>query len=177
MANITVATTGEQPLVLLSTNIDSNLANANISPTNVLSVICLQDVTITSSTGVYSWADFCSTSMNKLATPSDNEISMNVVIDPTTYFGANTANVNAYDQGLAGLSQRQEEVQFLIAWNYNQSVANVANGNVKNLTNVAWTSGKGFITNLAPTAGVEAPVWVTPVSIAVNGTMYNGYET
>ena len=178
MANITVATVGEQPLVLLSTTINSNLANANIEGANVLSVICLQDVTITSSTGVFSWADFCSTSMNKLATPSDNEISMNVVIDPETYFGnTSAANTSAAGLGLASLSQRQEEVQFLVVWN-NSNVSAVIDGNISGLTDgTAWTSGKGFITNLAPTAGVEAPVWVSPMSIAVNGTMYNGYES
>ena len=45
------------------------------------------------------------------------------------------------------------------------------------LSTVRCRSEAYFITSLAPTAGVEAPVWVSPMSIAVNGTMYNGYET
>ena len=174
MARITVNETGTQPLVILSTTI-GDVANANIAGANALSVICLQDVTITSSTGVFSWADFCSLDMNKLPTPADNEISMNVVIDPDTYFGANSAGTTAEDLGMAGLSQNKVPVQFLVVWN-NNDVANIANGGISNISGAAWSSGEGFITSLAPTASPEAPVWVTPCTIAVNGTMYNGLE-
>jgi hypothetical protein len=176
MARITVNETGTQPVILLSTDIaNGNVQTGNINGANVLSVICLQDVTITASTGVFSWADFCSVDMNKLPTPADNEISMNVVIDPDTYFGANSAGTTAEDLGLAGLSQNKVPVQFLVVWN-NNDVANIANGGIANLSNTAWSSGEGFITSLAPTASPEAPVWVTPCTIAVNGTMYNGLE-
>jgi len=178
MARITVNETGSNPLVLLSTTVGSNaqLANGNISGSNVLSVICLQDLTITSSTGIYSYVDFCSKDINKVTTPADNEISMNIVIDPTVYFGANTANTNAADQGLASLSQNKVPVQFLVCWNYNANIAAVTNGNISNVANanVYWTSGTGYISSLAPTAAPDAPVWVTPISIAVDGTMYNG---
>jgi hypothetical protein len=94
MARITVNETGTHPLVLLSTTVGNSvqLADGNIAAANVLSVTCLQDVTITASTGIYSYVDFCSKDINKLPTPADNEISMNVVIDPTVYFGANTSN-------------------------------------------------------------------------------------
>lgn len=176
MARITVNETGTQPVILLSTDIaNGNVETGNIEGANVLSVICLQDVTITSSTGVFSWADFCSLDMNKLPTPADNEISMNVVIDPDTYFGANSAGTTAEDRGLSGLSQNKIPVQFLVVWN-NNDIANIVDGNISNLSGVAWSSGEGFITSLAPTASPEAPVWVTPCTIAVNGTMYNGLE-
>ena len=179
MARITVNETGTQPLVLLSTTIGNtaNIANGTITGANALSVICLQDVTITASTGVFSWADFCSIDMNKLPTPADNEISMNVVIDPETYFGnANAAANSAANLGMAGLSQDKTPVQFLVVWN-NSNVAAVIDGNIGNLTDgTVWSSGQGFITNLAPTASPEAPVWVTPCTIAVDGTMYNGRE-
>lgn len=178
MARITVNETGDQPLILLSTDLaNGNVVTGNIEGANVLSVICLQDVTITASTGVFSWADFCSVDMNKLPTPADNEISMNVVIDPTTYFGnANAAATSAAGQGMAGLSQNKVPVQFLVVWN-NSNVAAVIDGNIASLTDgTVWSSGQGFITNLAPTVSPEAPVWVTPCTIAVNGTMYNGRE-
>lgn len=175
MARITVNETGTHPLVLLSMDIaNGNVQTGNIEGANVLSVTCLQDVTVSASTGIFSWADFCSKDLNKLPTPADNEISMNVVIDPTVYFGANTAIQTASDQGLASLSQNKIPVQFLVVWNYDANVANVTNGNVANLSNVYWSSGEGFISSLAPTASPEAPVWVTPMTIAVNGTMYNG---
>lgn len=177
MARITVNETGTQPVILLSTDIaNGNVQTGNIEGTGVLSVICLQDVTITASTGVFSWADFCSLDMNKLPTPADNEISMNVVIDPDTYFGSGNTAGSAEIEGLAGLSQNKIPVQFLVVWN-NNNIANLVNGNIANLTDgTAWSSGEGFITSLAPTASPEAPVWVTPCTIAVNGTMYSGLE-
>lgn len=175
MARITVNETGTHPLVLISTDVTGgNVQTGNIEGANVLSVTCLQDITITSSTGIYSWADFCSKDLNKVPTPADNEISMNIVIDPTAYFGANVAAAGASNKGLAYLSQNKVPVQFLVAWNYDANVAAVVDGNLSSLSNVAWSSGTGYITSLAPTASPEAPVFVTPITIAVDGTMYNG---
>lgn len=175
MARITVNETGTHPLILISTDIaNGNVQTGNIDGANVLSVTCLQDITITSSTGIFSWADFCSTDLNKLPTPADNEVSMNVVIDPTVYFGANTSNVGASNKGLAYLSQNKVPVQFLVVWNYDANVAAVVDGNISSLSNVYYSSGEGFVSSLAPTASPEAPVWVTPMTIAVNGTLYNG---
>lgn len=177
MARITVNETGTHPLILLSTTIGNTtqLADGNITGANVLSVTCLQDVTVTASTGIFSWADFCSKDMNKVPTPADNEISMNVVIDPTVYFGTvGGSGTNAEAQGLSHLSQDKVPVQFLVVWNYDANVANVVGGNIANLSNVYYSSGEGFISSLAPTASPEAPVWVTPMTIAVNGTMYSG---
>lgn len=174
MARITVNETGTNPLVLLSTTIGNaaQLANGNITAANVLSVTCLQDITITSSTGIFSYVDFCSKDVNKVTTPADNEISMNIVIDPTAYFGANTANTGASNQGIAYISQNKIPVQFLVVWNYNANVANVTGGNILSLNNVYYSSGTGYISSLAPTAAPDAPVFVTPISIAVDGTMY-----
>ena len=176
MARITVNETGTHPLILLSTTVGNaaQLANGNISGTNVLSVTCLQDITITASTGIYSYVDFCSKDINKLPTPADNEISMNVVIDPTVYFGANVAASGANNQGLASLSQNKVPVQFLVVWNYDANVANIVGGNITGLSNVYFSSGQGYVTQLAPTAAPDAPVWITPMTIAVDGTMYNG---
>lgn len=175
MARITVNETGTNPLVLLSTTIGNaaQLANGNISGSNVLSVTCLQDITISASTGIFSYVDFCSKDINKVTTPADNEISMNIVIDPTAYFGANTSNTGASDQGIASLSQNKVPVQFLVVWNYNANVANVTGGNISNLSNVYYSSGTGYISALAPTAAPDAPVFVTPITIAVDGTMYS----
>lgn len=179
MARITVNETGTHPLVLLSTDVaNGNVQTGNIVGANVLSVTCLQDITVTASTGIYSYVDFCSKDINKLPTPADNEISMNIVIDNTAYFGnSSAAATSAAGYGIADLSQNKVPVQFLVVWNYDANISQVTNGNISNgtaLTNVAWSSGTGFISSLAPTAAPDAPVWVTPMSIAVDGTMYNG---
>lgn len=155
MARITVNTTGTQPVIEISTD-TSNVANAEMS------VICLQDVTITNSTGVYSWVDFCSTDMNKLTTPADNEISTNVVIDDENWFGNGSAgNTTAAYFGIAGLSLNKIPVSFKVYLN------GTANG-------AFYYEGTGFISSLAPTVAPDAPVWVSPLSIAVDGSMTTG---
>jgi len=196
MARITVNQTGTNPMILISTTdianlTTANLANGNFSgnanANNTLSVGCLQDVTITASTGVFSWTDFCSIDTNKITTPADNEVATNIVIDSEKYFGENGAS-GAAQTGIADLSQNKEKVQFLVIWNSNGSntgTANIANLITDSARNtfatasepIYWSSGVGYITNLAPTVSPDAPVWVSPMTIAVDGTLYNGQNT
>jgi hypothetical protein len=163
MARITVNTSGTQPTLLVSTDLISNSANwGNIA--NTLAVTCLQDITITNSTGVYSYIDFCSTDMYKLTTPADNELSMNMVIDGTVFFGNSSATANsATNLGIAELSTNKVPLQFKIVMNGGNSTANAY-----------YYAGQGFIASLAPTASPDAPVWVTPMTLAVNGAMASG---
>ena len=160
MARITVNTTGTQPTLLVSTDLISNSANwGNIA--NTLSVTCLQDVTITNSTGIYSYIDFCSGDMQKLTTPADNEISVNMVIDGTVYFGTDQVSpATAEEYGVAGLSNNKVQVQWKLVMNGGNSTANAY-----------YYAGQGYISSLAPTVSPDAPVWVTPMTLAVNGSM------
>ena len=155
MARIQTNTTGSQPVIEISTDV-ANVANA------AMSVTCLQDVTITNSTGVYSYTDFCSTDMNKLTTPADNEISTNVVIDGVVWFGDSAATAGTAAQiGVASLSVNKVPVSFKVYLNGTSSGA-------------FYYEGKGFIASLAPTVNPEAPVWVSPLTIAVDGTFTVG---
>lgn len=157
MARITTNTTGTQPVIEISTD-TSNVANA------ALSITCLQDVTITNSTGVYSYTTFCTPDMNKLSTPADNEISTNIVIDSEVYFGNGSATANtAANYGVSDISINKIPVSFKVYYN------GTANG-------AFYTEGTGFITSLAPTTSPDAPVWVSPLTIAVDGTLTNGVE-
>ena len=176
MATITVNETGTFPALIITTDV-GNSTDANGIPFangflggNLLSVTCLQDVTITNSTGIYSWTDFCSASINKVTTPSDNEISTNIVIDPIGWFGnsSQTSNTAPY-YGVSGLSENRVEVSFRVQMNDN---ANVTSNTVANGT--YYYCGKGYISSLAPTVSPEAPVWVSPLTIAVNGDMVSG---
>jgi hypothetical protein len=157
MARITTNTTGTQPTLYVSTD-TANVANA------ALSVICLQDITITNSTGIFSWTDFCSTDTNKVTTPADNEITTNVVLDAENWFGnASAGNTTATYNGVSGLSINKIPVSFQI----------VMNGN--NAANLAYYyEGVGYISALAPTVSPEAPVWVSPLTIAVDGAFTTG---
>lgn len=163
MARITVNTTGTQPTLLISRDLINVTANVgNIA--NTLSVTCLQDVTITNSTGVYTYTDFCTTDVRKLTTPADNEISTNVVVDDIVWFGnTSSANTTASFSGLAGLSGNKIPIQFKLIMNGGNSTANAY-----------WYAGQGFISSLAPTVSPDAPVWLSPVTIAVDGPLIAG---
>jgi hypothetical protein len=155
MARITVNTTGTQPILLVS----ANIANVNA---NSLSVTCLQDITVTNSTGIYSYTDFCSGDMNKITTPADNEVSTNMVLDGLVYFGNSSATANtAPFYGVAGLSENKVNISWKLFLNGN------ANG-------AFYYTGTGYISSLAPTVAPENPVWISPMSIAVDGTITSG---
>jgi hypothetical protein len=157
MARITTNTTGTQPTLYVSTD-TANVANA------ALSVICLQDITITNSTGIFSWTDFCSIDTNKVTTPADNEITTNVVLDAENWFGNSSAgNTTAAYNGVSGLSINKIPVSFQIVMNGN----NASN-------NAFYYEGTGYISALAPTVSPEAPVWVSPLTIAVDGAFTTG---
>lgn len=155
MANvrITTNTTGTQPIIEIS--LVSNMANAMVIP-------FIQDVTITNSTGVYSYSTFSDVDMRKLSTPADNEISTNIVLDQETYFGnSSLANTTAGYFGLSQISIDKKQIYFTVYLNGNSAGAYTYDGT-------------GFITSLAPTTSPDAPLWVSPLTVAVDGAMTVG---
>ncbi len=152
MARIATNTTGSQPI--LSISLESNMGNA-------LTVPFLQDITVTNSTGVYSYTTFSDVDMRKLSTPADNEISTNVVLDAEVWFGNSgaTANSAAYF-GLSDISINKRPIYFEVYYS-------------GNATGAYFTTGTGFITSLAPTTSPDAPVWVSPLTVAVDGALTN----
>ena len=154
MARITTNTTGTQPVIRIGL-VGANLADANVS----ISVPFVQDVTITNSTGVYAYTTFTDVDTRKLSTPADNEISTNVVVDNLAYFGDDTKTANsAADFGIAKLSIDKYNVDFRVYLNGTSASA-------------YYYGGTGFVTSLAPTVSPDAPVWVTPLTIAVDGPL------
>lgn len=152
MARITTNTTGTQPVIKIA------LTGANIAdPSVAITLPYIQDVTITNSTGVYAYTTFTDVDKRKLSTPADNEISTNVVVDDEAYFGnASATSGSAAQVGVSSLSINKNLIDFRIYWNGTDTGAH-------------YYSGSGFITNLAPTTKPEAPVWVTPLTVAVDG--------
>jgi len=150
MARITTNTTGTQPVIKIDI-VDPIASNA-------ITIPFIQDVTITNSTGVYSYTTFTDIDTRKLSTPADNEISMNMVIDDTTFFGTNpSSGTTATELGLQNISLNKTQIYFEIYYSGENSGAQIR-------------SGTGFITSLAPTTSPDAPVYVTPISIAVDGS-------
>jgi len=161
MARIEVNTTGSQPHIYLSTDLTTY---TNLVPLVApLDVTCLSDITINNSTGIYSWVDFCNTDMNKLTTPADNSVATNMVIDGTKFFGSNGTGPSAPEYGVNGVASNKVAVQFVVS----------LNGPIDTAGSF-WYQGTGYITDVSPTVTPDAPVWISPLAIAVTGSFTTG---
>jgi hypothetical protein len=149
MAYINVSAPTSNAIIQIST--------ASIATTSSgYTVPALQDVTIGNSAGVFNWTQLDTFSQLAVSTPATNSISANMVLDSTTFFtGSNGV------EGLFNLSNDATEVYFRVYFN-------------GRLTGSKFVSGSGYITNLAPTVNPTAPVWVSPITISVNGDITSG---
>jgi hypothetical protein len=109
-------------------------------------------VTVNSANDVFTWTQLDQAAKLQIATTSTNSISTNLVVDGTLFFGDSGGSVGAADTlGLLGLSNDKTAITFSI--------------NIGDKT----LSGAGFVTGLAPSVSADSPVWVSPVTITVNG--------
>lgn len=133
------------------------ISTASISTTTSgYTVPALQDITINNAAGVFNWTQLDQFAQLSVPTPATNSITGNVVLDSTTFF-TGSAGVD----GLFDLSNKATLVYFRVYFN----------GKV---TGSKFVSGSGYITNLAPTVNPGAPVWVSPITISVDGTLTAG---
>lgn len=163
MARITTNTTGTQPTIVITSNVvaSGNGYTATFGAGD-LTIPLIQDITVNNATGVFSYTTFSDVDTRKLSTPADNSIATNVVIDDLTWFGnaSVTPNTAASFLGIQKISSDKVLVGFKIYWDDNDGVG----------AGKKFRQGVGFITNLAPSVSPEAPVWVTPLEIAVDGS-------
>lgn len=141
MAYINVAPSATRAILQISTASIATTSSGVIVP-------ALQDITINNSIGTFNWTQLDSSSQLTVTTPATNSISANIVVDPTTFFATTT--------GIWNLSNAGTLVYFRAYFN-------------GNTTGARYVSGSGYITGLAPTVNPTAPVWVTPVTISVDG--------
>lgn len=126
---------------------------------SALTVPAIQDITMNAANDVFTWSQLDTTAKNQIATTSTNSLSMNIVVDDTTFFGtslsaAQTDTVAA--QGVLGLSRNKTFIAFTLKFLENASTDRVI-------------KGRGYITGLAPTVSADSPVWVSPITITVTG--------
>lgn len=156
--NPTPGVAAQQVVLYLETQ--QALTDGTITLTGAkLSIPALQDITINNANDVFTWSQLDRTAKYSVATTSTNTIDGNLVVDKDTFFGTVTNAVQdstASQQGLFGMSRNKTLVTFSIKFMEDSSTDR-------------WISGQGYITNLAPTVSADAPVWVTPFSIAVVG--------
>lgn len=123
-----------------------------------LEVPFMQDITVNASTGVVRYKTLDSSSEKAFTTPSTNQISLNCLVDEDVFFGAaNTTNSIAND-GLFGSQNSKSTVHFSVAFE----------GTTGGST---YIKGQGFLSGLAPTASQDAAVFITPVTIEVDGDL------
>jgi hypothetical protein len=153
MAVINVSA-GSQAILALS-NVSGLASVADDS--NAMIVPQLTDITVNNSTGVFRFKTLDNTAESAVTTPATNQISTNLIVDETIFFGdgANTENSVVAD-GLFGASKNKTRIYFAIGFEGADSGDNIV-------------TGSGFISGLAPTVNMDSPVWVTPVTIEVDG--------
>lgn len=115
----------------------------------------LQDVTINNSNGSYRWKQLDQSGENVITTNATNSLSGNFVLDPSTFWGTGSGG-GAGQDGIFKLSNNRTAVAFLIA------PSGVTDGN-------AILLGTGYISALAPKVSADSPVWVSPITLEVNG--------
>jgi hypothetical protein len=124
-----------------------------------LTVPALQDITINAANDVFTWSQLDSTAKKQVATTSTNSISMNLVVDPTTFFGTTLASVQSDTvaaQGILGMSRNKTLVTFSLKFQEGGATDR-------------FIKGQGYITGLAPTVSADSPVWISPITITVTG--------
>lgn len=149
---------GTSSQIVLKLDVASSETDVTLG-SSPLTVPALQDITVNAANDVFTWSQLDSTAKKQIATTSTNSISMNIVVDPDTFFGTNlTAGQTGTvaEQGLLGLSRNKTLVTFSLKFQ---------EGGVSD----KFIKGTGYITGLAPTVSADAPVWVTPITITVTG--------
>jgi len=149
---INVSAANEAVLHLAAT--DAATANSAV---DALVVPGMQDITINNSTGVFRFKTLDSTAESAVTTPATNQLSLNCIVDSTAFFGTATgADDDAKENGLFGVSKNKTKVYFNVYFDGTD-------------TGSKFLSGSGYVSGLAPTVNMDSPVWVTPVTIEVDG--------
>ena len=164
MAIINVSAGSEAVLYL-----GENEANANISTSPVVALVVphLQDITINNSTGVFRWKTLDSTAENAATTPATNQITLNAVVDTLAFFGDAAGSDAVKVAGLFNASKNKTRVYFSVGFNGTDTTSTYL---TVTLTGLAPTlTGSGFISGLAPTVNMDSPVWITPVTLEIDG--------
>ena len=125
-----------------------------------LVVPALQDVTVNNANDVFTWTQLDSGSKQQIATTATNSLGMNIVLEQDTFFGTAVSGEDAQTAGIFGLSKDKTKIDFEL---YLGSTDGASTADGKTI------SGSGYVTGLAPTVSADAPVWVSPITVTVDG--------
>ena len=158
MAYINVSAQSDFATLHISTSSVTISGTAATTATSILEVPALQNITLNNGNGVFRWKQLDQTSESAVAIPATNQISLNAVVDPSSFFGVTGAAGSANAKGLYNLSNEKTKINFRMYFN------GVDVGS-------KFVSGTGYLTGLAPTVSPDQPVWVTPLTIEVDGDL------
>lgn len=131
---------------------------SNASDTGT-SIPALQDITVNAANDVFTWTQLDQGSKLQIATTATNSLGMNLVLDQTTFFGTTgSGGTTMAALGIFGASTDKTKVAF-----------DLYLGDTDDGSAGKTLSGEGYITGLAPTVSADAPVWVSPITITVDG--------
>ena len=123
---------------------------------NVVTVPFMQDITVNNSTGTFRFKTLASGSESVVTTPATNQLSLNAIVDDAVFFGDGAVNGGLVINGVLGTSKNKTKVGFRAYFDGTD-------------TGSRYMEGVGFISGLAPTVNPDSPLWITPVSVEVDG--------
>jgi len=159
MGVINVSASDKEATVVISDKGSSYSASTSITLLN------LNDISLTNTQGTFRFQTLDSQSEAVVTTVATNSVALNLVIDEDQFFGTGVGASPIIEKGLFGTSNEKTEVDFRIYFE-----GSTVTGN-------KYIDGTGFITGLTPTVNPGSPLWVTPVTIEVNGELTEGEIT
>jgi len=136
----------------LSLSVNSNGSDSGTT------IPALQDVTVNAANDVFTWTQLDSASKLQIATTATNSLGMNLVLEQASFFGSGADIITVAGLGIWGASAAKTKVDFAL---YLGDTDGGATGKT--------ISGSGYITGLSPTVSADSPVWVSPITITVDG--------
>jgi hypothetical protein len=162
MAYINTAAGGEAVLQLY--NISGAADTFDVVAANVITVPFMQDITVNNSTGTFRFKTLASGSESVVTTPATNQLSLNAIVDDTVFFGNASGAGGVVVNGVLGTSKNKTKIGFRA---YFDGID----------TGSRYMEGVGFISGLAPTVNPDSPLWITPVSVEVDGDFTSAVVT
>ena len=103
--------------------------------------------------------------MNKITTTASNSIETTAVMDDGVWFGDGPdVALDAQSYGILKIAGDKMLVGFKLYLNDADGTAATGSGK-------PYITGYGYISGVAPTASAEAPIWTSPLTIAVDGNI------
>jgi len=135
---------------------DIYAGNSVIIDANVVSVPFMTDITVTNTTGTFRFKTLDSASESVVTTPATNQLALNCIVDDDTFFGNAGGTGAVAINGLLGTSTNKTKIGFRVYFNGTDAGSKLV-------------EGVGYIGGLAPTVNPDSPLWVTPVTVEVDG--------